>query len=307
MPRNGSGTMIISNSFSSGTTISSSLTNANNADIASEITGSLPRNGEAGMTAQLGLSNGTAAAPGVAFSSDADTGIYRVSAGKIGVACDGAQILDVSSTGLSVTGALASTGTASSAYGHAATPVGAISDFAGSTAPTGWLLCYGQAVSRTTYASLFAVISTTYGAGDSSTTFNLPDCRGRVAAGYDSMGGSSANRLTGLSNGVDGDTIGNTGGSESVTIAALNLPDHTVTITDTHTHTYGRFSSTFDCTLTGASSQTVDIGSSSQATTTASGGAITAAFGSSARGGSQTAHNLVQPTIIFNKIIYAAA
>lgn len=56
------------------------------------------------------------------------------------------------------------------------------------TAPTGWLICDGSAVSRTTYADLFAVIGTTYGAGDSSTTFNLPDFQGRVPAGKSSVG-----------------------------------------------------------------------------------------------------------------------
>ena len=59
-------------------------------------------------------------------------------------------------------------------------PVGMISPFGGSTAPDGWLVCDGSAVSRTDYADLFAVVGTTYGAGDGSTTFNLPDCNGRV-------------------------------------------------------------------------------------------------------------------------------
>ena len=53
--------------------------------------------------------------------------------------------------------------------------------FAGSTAPAGSLLCYGQAISRTAYAGLFAALSTTYGVGDGSSTFNLPDLRGRAA------------------------------------------------------------------------------------------------------------------------------
>lgn len=73
---------------------------------------------------------------------------------------------------------------------------GTVLPFAGSTAPDGWLLCYGQAVSRTTYAVLFAVIGTTYGIGDGSTTFNVPDLRGRVAAGKDDMGGSAAGVIT---------------------------------------------------------------------------------------------------------------
>ena len=62
-------------------------------------------------------------------------------------------------------------------------PTGSIIPFAGKTAPEGWLFCQGQAVSRTTYAQLFAVIGTTYGSGDGSTTFNVPDLRGRVAVG----------------------------------------------------------------------------------------------------------------------------
>ena len=72
---------------------------------------------------------------------------------------------------------------------------GIVFDYAGTTAPTGFLMCYGQAVSRTTYAALFAAIGTAYGAGDGSTTFNVPDCRGRVTAGGDAMGGTAAGRL----------------------------------------------------------------------------------------------------------------
>lgn len=144
-------------------------------------------------------------------------------------------------------------------------PTGMVVSFAGSTAPTGWLLCYGQNVSRTTYADLFAVISTTYGSGDGSTTFTLPDLRGRVVAGQDDMGGSSANRLTGLSGGIDGDVLGGTGGDEShaLTEAQLASHDHSVdppstasgtesadhthtvsgntgTVSAWHTHTYNR-------------------------------------------------------------------
>lgn len=55
---------------------------------------------------------------------------------------------------------------------------GTVLPFAGEAAPNGWLLCYGQAISRTTYSTLFGIIGTTYGTGDGSTTFNLPDLRG---------------------------------------------------------------------------------------------------------------------------------
>lgn len=62
-------------------------------------------------------------------------------------------------------------------------PVGIIQMFAGSTAPNGWLVCDGSTVSRSAYSDLFKIIGTTYGAGNSNTTFTLPDMRGRFAMG----------------------------------------------------------------------------------------------------------------------------
>lgn len=77
-------------------------------------------------------------------------------------------------------------------------PTGVVLPFAGTAAPTGWLACDGTAISRTTYASLFAAISTSYGVGDGSTTFNLPDLRGRFPRFNDAMfGGSAAGRDSG--------------------------------------------------------------------------------------------------------------
>jgi hypothetical protein len=73
--------------------------------------------------------------------------------------------------------------------------VGTIVDFAGAVAPTGWLLCFGQAVSRTTTPACSRSIGTAWGAGNGSSTFNLPDFRGRFRVGLDTMGGVAANRL----------------------------------------------------------------------------------------------------------------
>ena len=73
-----------------------------------------------------------------------------------------------------------------SLIGADATPVGTIFDFMGSAIPQGYLLCDGRAVSRTTYARLFAVLGTKCGSGDGSTTFNLPDFRNRVSQGSSS-------------------------------------------------------------------------------------------------------------------------
>lgn len=102
-----------------------------------------------------------------------------------------------------------------------------------STVPAGWLECYGQAISRTTYAELYAAIGTTFGVGDGSTTFNLPDMRGRSIFGEDDMGGSSADRITTSGAGFNGDTLGATGGAETVTLARANLPNETVSSTGT--------------------------------------------------------------------------
>lgn len=188
-------------------------------------------------------------------------------------------------------------------------PVGSVIDYAGTSAPAGWILCYGQNVSRTTYAALFAAISTTYGVGDGSTTFTLPDLRGRVVAGKDDMGGSSANRLTDQSGGLDGDTLGDTGGAETHTILEAQLP--------AHTHGVGTLATASD----GAHTHTVTSVSDSQVgsdgggasayqttRTTSSNGAHTHTLsGSTASVGSGTAINIVQPTIILNKIIFAGA
>jgi hypothetical protein len=92
-------------------------------------------------------------------------------------------------------------------------PAGSVIPYAGSSAPTGYLLCDGSAVSRTTYATLFAVIGTTYGAGNGTTTFNVPDITGRVIAGKE----ATATRLTTAGGGVDGGTLGATGGAQTET------------------------------------------------------------------------------------------
>ncbi len=163
-------------------------------------------------------------------------------------------------------------------------PIGFIGDWGGdSTAPTFWLLCYGQAISRTTYAALFAAISTTHGAGDGSTTFNLPDCRDRVRAGYGSMGGSAASRLTNQSGGVEGDTIGAAGGAETHVLTVAQLAAHTHTSND-------------------ASSKTTDAGTDNGVITDVWRFTTSTATSST---GSDSPHNNVQPTIIMPTIIFA--
>jgi microcystin-dependent protein len=167
--------------------------------------------------------------------------------------------------------------------------VGDLKVTARSTAPSKWLLCQGQAISRATYSDLFTAIGTTYGAGDGSTTFNVPDTGGRVVAGKEAV----ATRLTSGVSGVDGGTLGAAGGDQ-------NMHQHTHTITDGgHTHTAptvkGQVSpaGSQDVVCINGNSVTGSISTSSSTT------GITAA--NAGTGSSQN----VQPTIVLNWLIYA--
>ena len=105
--------------------------------------------------------------------------------------------------------------------------VGAIKPWTKTTAPAGYLLCDGSAVSRSTYAELFAVVSTTYGSGDGSTTFNVPQLQGKMPQGYD---GNTYN-------------LAGTGGANTVTVAvtnnqaATNASNQSVTVTGSISNT----------------------------------------------------------------------
>jgi microcystin-dependent protein len=188
-------------------------------------------------------------------------------------------------------------------------PVGVIWPYAGSSAPSGFLLCYGQAVSRTTYADLFTAISTTYGSGDGSTTFNVPDLRGRVAAGKDDMGGSSANRLTDANDGLNGDTLGDTGGVETQVLVQGNLPNVNFSAASL-TGSVGTTITNGTNVRRGTGTDTAGAGSAVEgiptncpaATLSLASGTVTLG-GSVPSGGSDTAFGVVQPTIILNYII----
>jgi microcystin-dependent protein len=157
---------------------------------------------------------------------------------------------------------------------------GAIKMFAGAAAPTGYLLCYGQAVSRTTYANLFTAISTTYGSGDGSTTFNVPDMRGLTVIGKDDMGGSAANNVTSAStNGANSTALGGKGGAETCSLTSGQ--------NGAHTHTL--------------SGNTNDTGSTLTAKGTNNAG--TAFDHTTSSSGSGTAHNNMPPWIALNYII----
>lgn len=144
-------------------------------------------------------------------------------------------------------------------------PVGSMMMYAGSSAPTGWLLCDGTAISRTTYSDLFSAISTTYGTGDGSSTFNTPNMGGKGPMGY-------------LSSNTAFDALAETSGEETHTLSESEMPSHT------HTVALGRDVSTF-------------APASGYSTTTSTGPTTTSSTGSG------SAHNVLDPYVTVNFII----
>ncbi len=184
-------------------------------------------------------------------------------------------------------------------------PVGVILPYGGTAAPNGWFLCDGSTISRAGNSALFAVIGTTFGAGDGSTTFNLPDMGGRVPAGKE----ASATRLTSGGSGVDGATLGATGGSETHTLTEAELAVHT------HPDTFSvgvpalnngtnqvTSTSSFVGGAGGGATQAIAAGTGDNVTITANAPSITGAVQDA---GSGAAHNNAQPTVILNYIIKA--
>lgn len=169
-------------------------------------------------------------------------------------------------------------------------PAGFVIPYAGTAAPSGWLLCYGQAISRVDYAALFLAIGTTYGSGDGMTTFNVPDARGYAVAGKDNMGGSAANRITNAVCGITGTTLGATGGNQN-----MQSHTHTASVTDPghiHAIVYGG-----DGAATGTLQRTTNnFGTVNTASATTG---ITVSNSTTGSGSSQN----VQPTLILNYCI----
>jgi microcystin-dependent protein len=180
-------------------------------------------------------------------------------------------------------------------------PVGTVWDFAGlnTGVPGGWYICDGSAKSRSVDTRLFGVIGTSYGAGDGSTTFNIPDLRGRVIAGIDNMGGVNANRLNST---ISNPTLpGGVGGSQLHTLSLGELASHAHAGAD-HVHT-GTTGLSFGYAAGGGYwGYTVDAGGANvlgyAAHTGSSFNALT-----TGGAGSNAAHNNTQPTMTMNKII----
>lgn len=166
-------------------------------------------------------------------------------------------------------------------------PSGAMIMWGSAVMPTGWLLCDGTAVSRTTYAGIFAAISTTYGVGDGSTTFNLPDFRGRSPMGSG----------TGTASDATAHALASTGGTETHVLTEAQLASHTHTQV-AHAHGPPGGATQFITTSAGVGILVVNAGVGFQENSAT--GTSTAVNNST---GSGTAHNNLAPFVAVNVII----
>ena len=182
----------------------------------------------------------------------------------------------------------ASNTAASKGYADALMPVGVVLPFGGSSAPTNYLLCDGSAVNRTTYATLFGVIGTTYGVGNGTTTFNLPDMRGRAAVG------------AGTGVGLTARALGSKAGEETHQLNTTEMPSHSHIAHDPgHSHSISVRNNT-DTPMTHAAGGKEPGTSTFVPTTESSFTGITISYT-----GGDGAHNNMQPFLSLNYIIRA--
>jgi microcystin-dependent protein len=167
-------------------------------------------------------------------------------------------------------------------------PTGALTQFAGATAPSGFLLCEGQSVSTTTYADLFGVIGYTY--GGSGASFLVPNLQNRVPVGKGPD--------------TEFDTLGETGGAKTHTLTEAQMPSHTHTGTTSSNGSHDHYVNNIRTTGsgTGAFAESWGGGSGNRDVRTDAQGAHTHTFTTAATGGG-LAHNNLQPYIVLNYII----
>lgn len=184
-------------------------------------------------------------------------------------------------------------------------PIGGILAYGAVTTPnSNFALLNGQAISRTTYSTLFGLLSTAYGIGDGSTTFNLPDLRGRSPFGDDAMGTSHANRLTNAGSGCNG-VLSSSCGNETQTLTQAQLPAVSigVNISDPG-HQHGvSFDTNNNGTQGGGVQYTVALRNSGGNTGVSTSTATTGISASTAALGSGSAHPNLPPALIIAYIM----
>ena len=224
--------------------------------------GLMPIDGTTAMTGAFKLSDGSESAPALSFNTDTDSGFYKNSANSIGVTTGGTQRFTVGSYGIELrngaqfefrknNNANFTAFTASDSISEnrtytlppavidggflktnasgvltfetiAGVPVGSIFCRAFSVVPAGYLECNGAAVSRTTYSALFALIGEYYGAGNGSTTFNLPDLRGEFIRGFDNGRGVDSGRSIGTLQTADNNSHSHGYTNTGITVSGAN-------------------------------------------------------------------------------------
>ena len=252
MSRNGSGTYNLptGNPVTTGTAITSNWGNTTMSDIATALTGSVAADGQTPITGNLQMGNNK-------ITGMSDPSAAQDAATKSYVDAGLAALTTV--------------------------PSGSMFIWPTVTSPTGWLICNGSAISRTTYAALYAVIGTTYGVGDGSTTFNLPDLRGRSPFG---VSGSYALASTGGS--ADAVVVSHTHTATST----VTDPGHTHSITGSNDNVQ-----TSNVVVMGRGSGSPQTANTNTATT-----GITVATSNASSGVSGTGANL-SPYLAINFII----
>jgi microcystin-dependent protein len=168
-------------------------------------------------------------------------------------------------------------------------PAGIIQMYAGSSAPTNWLLCDGSAVSRTTYSALFSAIGTNYGSGNGSTTFNLPNLTNRMPIGKGT--GSFS-------------TLNNQGGAETFTLSSGNMPAHQHYIGINTYAAAGIGSAVPMASVNNYMHLGGDTNSNTDRYRMTGRGDVVANAGLTSSTGSGTAFNKMSPYIVVNFIIY---
>lgn len=302
MPSDANGVYSLPNGYEAvtGETIQASQHNPPLEDLASAMSQRLMRSGVAPMTGALKVTDGSVGSPAIKFNSDGTTGLYKTANG-FGVSVGGTQVAEFLAGGV-----------------KGARYIGELIPYTGLSALALTVFPYGQTLSRTTYADLWEFAqdeiangNTFYNNGDGSTTFGVGDCRGRVIAGKDDMGGTSAGRLP-SSGAVTGTTLGYAGGEAIHTLTAAKLPSITsnnpsqaisVTSTQTGVPSGALLTATLDANAGNAygayNSTPLTLG---QITSTGTASITVTSSNTLGQG-----HNNIQPTIVGTFLLFAGA
>lgn len=226
--------------------------------------------------------------PALLHGSGNPEGLVFAPQGSVYLRRDGVQsnggVIYMKTTGVTLNTGWLNLATASGAT--ALLPAGTIAGFGGAAAPTGWLLCDGSAVSRAVYSILFSAIGTTYGAGDGSTTFNLPNLKGKVPVGLDATQSEF-------------DVLAETGGAKTHTLSTGEIPAHSHGVNDPgHSHA-------IETRTAGTAGGVMTSWGGSSVQDAALGGVISSVGAgiSIQNAGGGGAHNNLQPYIVVNYII----